>query len=111
MLRLSVPSLTRPGPSGPANFAVSGTPPGPMGPKAGVPCPRIENKTQYVALEPGPVPQLGHFLFLNSLWGCIFISNSSFAGKVALELVPAPHVALFFNSWVGDLGWPFRLAP
>ena len=49
-----------------------------------------------MALEPGPAPQLGRFLFFYSLWGCTFYFNSHFVGQVALELGPAPDVAFFF---------------
>ena len=64
-----------------------------------------------MALEPGPAPQLGHFLFFIHTGGHIFIINLYFVGKVALELDPAPHVVTFFSSRVGGLEWSSRLAP
>ena len=45
-----------------------------------------------MALEPVPAPQLGRF-FLFAFGGALFIFNSHFVGKVALELGPAPDVA------------------
>ena len=54
-----------------------------------------------MALEPGPAPQLGLLILFIRREGVKFIFNSSFAGKVAQEPGPAPHVATFF----------FRLAP
>ena len=61
-----------------------------------------------MALEPGPAPQLGHFLFLIRPGGARFLFfNSHFAGKVALEPGPAPHLASFFliRTWGGRCVW------
>ena len=67
-----------------------------MGRKDHVPRPReLKQKSEHVALEPGPAPQVGRFLFLNSPRGALLFFDSYFVGKVALELGPAPDVAFF----------------
>ena len=55
-----------------------------------------QKKGEHVALEPVPAPQLGRFLFLIYFGRALFIFNSHFVGKVALELGPAPDVAFSF---------------
>ena len=60
---------------------------------------------QHVALEPGPAPQVGHFLFSIRPVDALFIFNSSFDGKVALELGPGPHVAIVFLSFLNSSGF------
>ena len=76
------------------------------------PAHELKKRLQHVALEPGPAPQVRHFLFFYSHWAVtLLFFNSSFAEKLALELGPAPQLPLFFYFTGGDLGWSFRLAP
>ena len=49
-----------------------------------------------MALEPGPAPQLGRFLFLIRFGGALFMFSFAFVRKAALELGPAPDVAFRF---------------
>ena len=54
-----------------------------------------------MALESGPAPQVGRFLFKFTLGVHFLFLNSCFVGEVALDLGPAADVA-FFNSRVNQ---------
>ena len=67
----------------------------------------LRKKLQHVALEPGLALQL---VFVRILPGVhCFLLNLSFAGIMALELGPAPHVATCFCSFMGGGPVDFRL--